>query len=369
MSLTGRDIVVVSGASGFLGFHVRALLHSMGVETRSLALGDRLQWDAAKSVFQGATVLLHLAGVNRGTDEEVSSENKRFAGQIRDIVLQHGKSIRQVAYANSTQSEDSSVYGDAKREAGSILEGLCFDIGAAFRNVMLPNLFGEYGRPHYNSVVATFSHLIATGCEPQVRGDRQLDLVHVQTAARAVIGELSAAQLQTMQVQRDASGILQDIRKIADSYTGGEFPSMASSYELDLFNTYRSYIPLGRKEIPLVRHADQRGSFFEVAKASGGAGQTSFSTTNPGVTRGQHYHLRKVERFVVLAGNAEIRMRSLFDHQVYSFSVNGESPVAIDMPTMWPHSITNCGNVPLYTLFWTNDIFDPAAPDTFPEEV
>lgn len=369
MSLSGRQIVVVTGASGFLGFHVRALLHSMGVETRTLQLGDGLDVESAGSVLEGATTLLHLAGVNRGPAEEVSFENRRFASQIRDLVLRYGPGIKQLAFANSVQSKDCSVYGDAKREAATILGNLCTEIDASFRNVILPNLFGEYGKPHYNSVVATFSHLIATSREAVVQGDRLLDLLHVQTAARRLIGELTEAEMRRAQVQRDVSGLLSDIKAIASLYNQGELPSLTSEYGLDLFNTYRSYIPLDRKAIPLMRHADERGSFFEVAKAHGGFGQTSFSTTMPGVTRGEHYHLRKVERFVVVSGKAEIRMRPLFDKEVYKFSVSGDNPVALDMPTLWPHSITNCGNEPLYTMFWTNDLYNPESPDTFPEEV
>jgi UDP-2-acetamido-2,6-beta-L-arabino-hexul-4-ose reductase len=121
--------------------------------------------------------------------------------------------------------------------------------------------------------------------------------------------------------------------------------------------------------MPLARHADTRGSFFEVIRTHGGSGQSSFSTTEPGISRGDHFHRRKIERFTVLAGTATISLRKLFSTEVYEFQVTGERPVAVDMPTMWTHKITNTGADPLYTSFWTNEIFNPTASDTIPEPV
>jgi UDP-2-acetamido-2,6-beta-L-arabino-hexul-4-ose reductase len=121
--------------------------------------------------------------------------------------------------------------------------------------------------------------------------------------------------------------------------------------------------------VSLTRHADTRGSFFEIVRSHGGPGQSSFSTTVPGISRGDHYHRRKVERFTVLAGEARISLRRLFTDEVIDFDVDGERPVAVDMPTMWTHRITNTGSGQLYTSFWTNDIFDPENPDTIAEVV
>ena len=144
---------------------------------------------------------------------------------------------------------------------------------------------------------------------------------------------------------------------------------MSAPFDRDLFNTYRSYTFPAQAPLDLTRHADARGSFFEIIRSHGGPGQSSFSTTVPGVTRGDHFHRRKIERFTVLQGRARISLRRLYSEEVVSFEVSGEAPRAVDMPTMWAHNITNIGDDVLYTSFWTNDIFDPAHPDTIAEAV
>jgi UDP-2-acetamido-2,6-beta-L-arabino-hexul-4-ose reductase len=154
----------------------------------------------------------------------------------------------------------------------------------------------------------------------------------------------------------------------AARYRTGDIPALRDRHEVRLFNTYRSHCFPDHYPIPLIRHADARGELVEVVKAHGG-GQTFHSTTRPGVTRGEHYHLAKVERFAVLRGSAEIALRRVGGESVVRFAVSGDDPVVVDMPAMWAHSITNTGRDELLTCFWSNEIFDPARPDTYPEPV
>ncbi|MFB8368097.1 NAD-dependent epimerase/dehydratase family protein [Pseudarthrobacter sp. NPDC055928] len=261
------------------------------------------------------------------------------------------------------------MYGAAKAEASEILRRAADDVGAEFKDVLLPNLFGEHGKPFYNSVVATFCHLIQSGQRPEVMEDRELELLHAQNAADLLLGRLKAEDLYKFTARMTVSTLLTQLQQISELYRSGDIPSLSSDFDVELFNTYRSFRTGDELPFVLDRRADARGSFFEVCRSHGGDGQTSFSTTMPGISRGDHYHRRKVERFVVLAGQAEISMRRLFSDQVLRFSVSGDSPVAIDMPTLWSHNITNTGDMDLYTMFWTNEIFDPSNPDTFSEEV
>lgn len=165
------------------------------------------------------------------------------------------------------------------------------------------------------------------------------------------------------------TGLKALLGEFADYYSQGEIPDVSTDFRRDLFNTFRSYTFPAGTPVPIVRHADERGSFFEVLRSRGGTGQTSFSTTKPGVTRGDHFHRRKVERFTILAGEAEISLRRLFDNQVFTYRITGAEPQSVDMPTMYAHNIRNVGMETLYTAFWTNDIFDPSSPDTIPETV
>ena len=155
---------------------------------------------------------------------------------------------------------------------------------------------------------------------------------------------------------------------MADRYREGTVPNLDDDFELQMFNTFRSYIPHEKRPQDLTVHSDDRGWLFEAIR-SDGQGQTFLSTTKPGITRGNHFHLHKVERFLVVEGKAKIRLRKIGSDDVYTFEVNGENPQAIDIPTLHTHNISNAGDGPLLTLFWSAELFDPENPDTYYVEV
>ncbi len=321
------------------------------------------------SAVDGSSRLVHLAGVNRGTAAEIREGNVTFARQLAGILLQCSAPPPTVVFANSIQSGNGTSYGDAKQHAAEILRTAAERVGASFVEIRLPNLFGEHGQPFYNSVTATFCHLAAREQTAQVKDDKELSLLHAQRAAEILLGTLRVEELEALQTRVTVSSLLGSVSSMAASYRTGTIPKLGSPFERDLFNTYRSYLPSERRAIALDPKADARGSFFEVVRAAGSSSQTSFSTTVPGVTRGNHFHLRKIERFSVLSGSARISMRRLFTGETINFDVDGANPIAIDMPTMWAHNITNTGSQTLYTLFWANEVFDPEEPDTFAEDV
>lgn len=361
--------IALTGSNGFLGWHTRVLAHSLGETTEAIALGEKFDGAAAIAAVERATTLVHVAGVNRGDDEEVRQGNVQFAEQLAGALETASTKPWTVVYANSIQAGNHTPYGLGKQQAGKILEDAARKAGARFVDVRLPNLFGEHGMPFYNSVVATFCHLAANGKPLQVQDDKELLLLHVQTAAEVLLGLREPEDAQRLAATKLVSEVAALIQATADTYSKGTIPDISGSFERDIFNTYRSFLVGDRLPIALDRKEDARGAFFEVVRSGGGEGQSSFSTTVPGVTRGQHYHRRKIERFTVLSGTAEISMRKLFTDEVVTYRVSGGEPVAVDMPTMWSHEITNTGADKLYTMFWINEIFDPAAPDTFPEEV
>jgi len=275
-------------------------------------------------------------------------------------------------YGNSIHSDGDSVFGVAKRRAGEILADWGQRSGAPVTDVVLPNIFGEHGVPFYNSVVATFCHQLAAGETPRVEIDRELPLLHAQRAAEVLIDATSATyggQVRPEGTPMTVTGLLAALEPMREAYREAVLPDLSDDFTRDLFNTYRSYtFPDQWPVFPQVR-GDARGELFETVKAPGGQAQVFFSTTNPGYARGQHYHLHKVERFLVLRGQGLIRLRKLFTDEVVQFEVTGERPAIVDMPTMWVHSITNIGEDELVTLFYADEVFDPANPDTYPEEV
>lgn len=358
--------IVVTGADGFLGWHTRVRLHAL--THHEVVPISRSNWATLPAIAATADAIIHIAGVNRGPDDDVRTGNIQLATEVAAAVAKSPRRPR-IVFANSIQASGDSPYGQGKFLAASVLRSAAAAAGSHFSDVVLPNLFGEHGQPNYNSFVANFIDNVTSSTAPVVR-DREIALLHVQSAAQALMDALEGetAELRPIGVKTSVEHVLHTLQKQYDTYRRGEFPRLTSRLETDLFNALRATM-IERQPIGLVRREDVRGALIETVRAHGGAGQTFISTTRPGVTRGQHFHLRKVERFVVVSGQAEISLRRMFTEDVFRFDVTGDEPVAIDMPTLWAHSIRNAGNEELTTVFWTNELFDPNDTDTFPEEV
>ncbi|MEH1124632.1 polysaccharide biosynthesis C-terminal domain-containing protein [Micromonospora sp. CPCC 206061] len=360
--------LVVTGAGGFLGWHVRVLAHALQMPEPVIVGRDDFR-DPNRLVgkLNGVDRVLHLAGVNRGAPQEVTAGNIEPAQALALAVRQCPTPPKTVVFANSIQAGNGSPYGDSKAAAADILVQATQWTGSTFADLRLPNLFGEHGRPHYNSVVATFCRLLADGAVPQVHEDRDLELLHATDAAALLLGPGGPWDAQP--VRRTVKQLAERLHRFATCYRTGEIPDLASRFDVRLFNTYRSYCFPGHYPLPLEGHADDRGELIEAVKVRGGGGQTFCSTTRPGAIRGEHYHLAKVERFMVLRGEADICLRRVLHNDVVRFRVSGTEPVVVDMPTMWAHNITNIGDGELLTLFWANQTFNSARPDTYPEKV
>jgi len=359
--------VVLTGAHGFLGWHTRLRLRTLGHDVVPVGRSD---WPALRDAVRDADAVVHVAGVNRGDDDTVEHGNVRLAADLADAVPAARQGVR-VVYASSVQAGNGTPYGRGKAEAAAVLARAVTDRGGVLRDVLLPNLFGEHGRPGYNSFVATFVDDVLHGRAPEV-ADREITLLHAQAAAQALTGELAATttgRVQPAGTPTTVAAVLETLQRLDVVYRTGDLPDLTSPLTRDLFNTLRAAAFPERYPIRLSPRTDDRGSLVEVVRSHGGQGQTFASSTHPGVTRGEHFHLRKVERFVVIGGRARISLRRLFHDRVVSFVVDGREPVAIDMPTGWAHDITNIGEGELTTLFWTDELFDPASPDTWPEPV
>jgi UDP-2-acetamido-2,6-beta-L-arabino-hexul-4-ose reductase len=363
--------VGITGAHGFLGWHVRALLRpDPGIQV--LPAGRELFSDAGRlrDFVKQVDAIVHLAGANRDEEREIRATNVGLAEQLVSACDAAG-ARPQIVFANSTHSARASAYGESKRVAAETLAAWSKRSGASFANLVLPNVFGEGCRPFYNSAVATFCHQLAGGEEPRVIEDIELELVHAQDAAAAITTAVRDGRSGETRVQGTAilvSAVLTRLQTIAQQYKAHLIPELASRFELDLFNSYRSYLFPERYPVDLELRQDARGSLFEAVKTLRG-GQCFLSTTRPGVTRGNHYHRRKLERFLVLQGDAVIRVRRLLGEEITEFRVSGARPQYVDMPTLHTHNITNVGAGELITLFWSQEIFDAAHPDTFAEPV
>jgi UDP-2-acetamido-2,6-beta-L-arabino-hexul-4-ose reductase len=329
--------------------------------------------DELDQFVRGLDGILHFAGMNRGDEPEVEATNVAIARALV-AALRRTDARPTIAYANSTHCSRDTAYGRGKRAGADLLLQWGSESGVRVGNFVLPHVFGEGGKPFYNSVVSTFCHQLARFEEPYIDIDGELELLHAQDVAHHLMawlkddnapGGLHRLAGTPMRV----SAMLERLRELLARYVvQGVLPNLNTHFDRRLFNTLRSYLYPAFYPQPLRLHKDVRGELFEAVKADQG-GQIFISTTVPGATRGNHWHLSKIERFLVIGGRGIIRIRKLFSDEIQSFEVSGDDPVYIDIPTLHAHSITNTGEALLQTLFWSNEIFDPAQSDTYPETV
>jgi UDP-2-acetamido-2,6-beta-L-arabino-hexul-4-ose reductase len=360
--------ILVTGAHGFLGWHTRARLHTL-TDHEVVPIG-RDSWDDLGRETADADAVIHLAGVNRAdSDDEVEQGNVQLAEDVAESVRQAGRPVR-VVYASSTQVGNGTPYGRGKERAGEVLRTAAEGSGAAYVEVRLPGIFGEHARPRYNTFVATFVDSLLRGETPVVN-DNPVEILHAQDAAGALVQGLSSRDRLIRPHGHgtrvpEVLSLLEDFHEV---YGRGEIPKLPTRFHTDLFNTYRAATFPDKYPFSLMVNADQRGELIETVRAHGSGGQAFVSYTKPGMTRGEHYHLSKIERFVVISGQARISLRKVLTDEVVDFDVDGTKPAVIDMPTLWVHNISNIGNDDLITMFWADQLFNPAAPDTYWEPV
>ena len=378
---------VVTGANGFLGWHLRARL--MLLPDAEVVAIDRDDFGSAglEWAVSNADVVMHCAGINRGSPEQLEAGNIALARRLvlaleSTTVARHmaGRPEPAVVFAGSNHADDDhpgrdTPYGRGKREAGQMLLTWAKHAGqnASVADLRFCGMFGEHGRPDYNSFVANFAHAIAAGERPQISGNRELPLLHVGDAAQRMI-EAARRRAHGVEAQEGTPVLISDVARTLDLFhqvyaPAGEIPELSGPLAVSLFNTLRAAMfPRGYPLRP-EPHSDERGTLVEVVRNHGGTGQAFVSTTHPGCTRGNHFHLDKIERFQVLSGTGLIRLRRVLTDETVEFVVRGDEPAVIDMPTLWTHSITNIGDEPLVTFFWTNELYDPRHPDTWPCDV
>ena len=369
--------IVVTGAGGLLGGHVAARVHAANCmaafkgqsEPYELVMIDHHSFDndtTLANALSDAHAVLHMAGVNRAPAAIIEEANPKIARRLSTACANCGTRPH-IIYANSTHAVSDTPYGRSKKIAGEILS----EIGGRYTDLVLPHIFGEGARPHYNNVTATFIEAVVTGETPQINPKGQVSLLHAGEAAQIAIDAVTAGHSGTLfPISRviPVPELFSMLKGFQRDYVANIFPDLQDPFNVAMFNTYRAALYPDGFPRPLKLNTDVRGTLFEVAKGGGG-GQCFASWTEPGATRGDHFHLSKVERFLVIQGEAIIRMRRVLDGPVWEFPVTGDAPAAVDIPTLYTHSIENVGKAPLLTLFWTHDFFDPTAPDTYLDPV
>jgi UDP-2-acetamido-2,6-beta-L-arabino-hexul-4-ose reductase len=370
-----KQTIALTGATGMLGFHIRARLHSLPgeFEIKIVERDDLSDTQRILNKIKGAHTLIHLASVIRADANEIVSTNANITRNLIQA-LEGSTDCRHLIFTSSVLSGTPTPYGESKKKSSELFAAFCQKNNLRFSNLILPGVFGETGRPFHNSVVATFCHQIVSGGELQVNHSNRLEIAHAQSVAELVLKLLKAppdnlvSDIGINTNKLTVGELEQKLRSMHETYENYCLPNIDIPFDRDLFNTYRSFRFLKSSSSQPVLHTDERGWLFESVRAKSG-GQAFISSTKPGITRGNHFHLRKIERFCVLSGEGLIRIRKLFSKDVTSIPVCGQKPMIIDIPTLHTHNIENTGSAEMITLFWTNEIFNPNAPDTYREAV
>ncbi|HOJ04275.1 MAG TPA: NAD-dependent epimerase/dehydratase family protein [Bacteroidota bacterium] len=361
----------ITGATGFIGYFVRTHA-ALRPGLRCVLCQDEWFEDshAMDAFVQQCDSILHLAAMNRtdGDPEDIYRTNMRLVYTLRDA-LQRNPGPNHILFSSSTQESRDNPYGRSKREGGRVLQDWAKSAGARCSLLTIPNVFGPFCRPFYNSVVATFCHQLVHGEQPRIDIDAEIPLIYVVDLAESILNAVQQTHERDGLVEfrperRSVSWLLRELQSFSAAYLDeGRVPSFASPFDTALFNTFRSYIPSDRRRFEPPMRSDARGYLVEILKSLSG-GQIFFSRTLPGVTRGNHFHTRKVERFCVVEGQASIRLRRTGTATCDEYHVTGSRPVFIDMPVYYTHSIENTGSSALLTLFWSNEIYNPDDADT-----
>lgn len=365
--------VLITGASGFVGKNLIAHLR----EFPDVQLSTFLHTDTADQLFEKvkeADFIFHLAGVNRPkTEKEFTSGNFDLTAQLCQAI-QDSKRLIPVLYTSSIQARQENPYGISKRKAEDALLSLTCGTGVKTYIYRLPNLFGKWCRPNYNSVVATFCHNVANDLPIKINdASSMLELAYIDDVIRefvTVMRELPDGGYREVGpiYPVTVGGLADELQRYKESRNNLITEKVGAGFSRALYSTYLSYLTPERFSYPLVKHEDARGAFVEMLKTSD-SGQFSYFTAHPGVTRGGHYHHTKNEKFLVTKGFARFRFLNIETGETYECCVDASRPTIVETIPGWSHDITNVGDEEMIVLLWANEIFDRSHPDTYTKQL
>ena len=360
----------ITGQQGFMGSHLYNYLELN--EENTLIPFERnylSDQDLLTAFVQKCDVIIHLAAMNRHEDQNVIY--KTNIDLVKKLIAACEKANHQphIIFSSSSQEEKDNLYGNSKKEGREALEKWGERTGGLVSSLIIPNVFGPFGKPNYNSVVATFCHSICRGKDVTVNNDSNIQLIYIneliEEIARIIQDKKTGRRVIPFKHEISVIQLKDKLDTFKKQYIdNGVMPNLDSALDLALFNTFRCYVPHDHYPVEFTEHTDNRGAFVEIMRANT-SGQFSFSTTVPGITRGNHFHTRKAERFAVIKGKAKIQLRKINTDEVIEYILDGEKPSYVDMPIWYTHNISNIGDTELLTLFWINEPYNPENADTY----
>ena len=366
--------ILITGAKGFIGKNLVA-------ELRNQAYNDLLEYDLDSDskllddYTQKCQFVFHLAGVNRPENpEEFMNGNFGFTSQLLDSLKKHNNKAP-ILITSSTQAALENPYGQSKKAGEELIFQYGYDNNVPVYVYRLPNVFGKWCRPNYNSAVATFCNNIANELPIQINDPEvMMNLVYIDDAISSFINKIkdnesfdksSNKYEQVIPVHTIKLGeIVSLLHQFKESRINLQIPDMGNAFVKKLYATYLSYLPANNFSYPLKMNIDARGSFTEFIKSQD-RGQVSINISKPHITKGNHWHHTKNEKFLVVSGQGVIRFRRIDTDEILEYFVSGDKLEVLDIPVGYTHNIENLGDTDMVTVMWVNEIFDKDKPDTF----
>lgn len=363
--------VLVTGSRGFIAQNLIERLGRMEeIEIDTYVKEDPLQ--SLHEKVSKAAFIFHLAGINRPENpQEFYTGNRDLTEEIAKAALSTGRAIP-ILMSSSIQAEHDNDYGKSKRSGEKLLEQYAVQTGSTLYIYRLPNVFGKWSRPNYNTVIATWCHNITRGLPIQINDpSAEVTLVYIDDVVEHFVRHLDENGKEGIN-RCDISPMyrksLSEIHNLLSAFQSSRdnlmIPNVGRGFERALYATYLSFLPTDRFSYTLNGHQDERGTFYEFIKFAD-SGQVSISTTAPGITRGNHYHNTKNEKFLVIKGEASIKLRQIHNDEVIEYRVSDRKMEIVEMIPGYTHDITNTGDTEMVLLLWANEIFDRDNPDTF----
>ena len=365
--------VLITGANGFIGRNLKLYLSERkDVVVIPFTRDDDL--DALPGLVMDVDFIFHLAGINRPNDpNEFAEGNTDLTRVLCDAISAAGRAIP-IVYTSSTQASQENPYGLSKRMAENLLLDLRRDTNSATYLFRLPNVFGKWSRPNYNSVISTFCHNIANNLPIQINDPSALlTLVYVDDVVGRFVQLMDGAESKldvygfeviNPQYTISVGQLAQQLYTFKESRSTLLIERVGAGLVRALYSTYLSYLPSSSFSYAIPLHSDTRGVFVEMLRTTD-SGQFSYFTAHPGITRGGHYHHRKTEKFLVIKGSALFKFRNMDTLEEFQMAASGEVPTIVETVPGWTHDITNIGGDEMIVMLWANELFDRANPDTY----
>lgn len=367
--------LAVTGQDGFIGYHLYHNLKFSGsykiLDFKKSYFDDPIKLD---NLISRIDVIIHLAGINRSKNKnDIFTKNMLLTEKLIDS-FERTRYKGKLIFASSIKYNENNAYGKSKKKSSEMFFDSSNNLGFTFINLIIPNVYGPFCKPNYNSFIATFCHNSVNNIKNQIKEDNTVPLIYIDNLVSLINKKIDLQKSEDILVKEDINinvsrvkNIIEDFKEIY--FINGNIPDLSNNFKINLFNTFHSYMDYNihfPRKYNLAN--DERGSFTEIIRTLS-KGQTSFSTTIANHVRGNHFHSRKIERFSVLDGEALINIRKVGTNKVFSFKLSGKVPCYIDMKVWHTHNIENIGDSKLITVFWINEFYDKDDPDTFFEKV